>query len=280
MPTNLMLRRTLPVIGLCSLLALVGCGAAADDFDPFSDNIDEDDPELNLSYANQHESDAVIAFDSAFPTGMQQNGKVYSGAQLKILLDDEEAWSRSGMPAETFMGMSIDHGSEQGVQLASYGAITAARRDRCNTSGTCKSSVEIRNGGFNLAYGYHCGAGWGSGTTEVYDDVDACCFYHDSNCWNISRGLDLGGAGCSSSINFIACVEDVRAQSPETSEAKKFILNSLLRVAADICELRPTWAAWARGNLYPLYPPAQSPILRCQKAPTASSLVTTGGLDR
>lgn len=69
--------------------------------------------------------------------GMQQDGKAYTGARLKILLDDEEAWRRAGMPAEEFM--------------------------------------EIRAGRYNLACGCHCGAGWGFGTTEVYDDVDACC---------------------------------------------------------------------------------------------------------
>ena len=281
MPASLLLRNALSVISLCGLFACSGCGAAADDFDPFSDNVDEDDSELNLAYANQHEGEAVVELDRAFPSGRQHtSGTVYTGAQLKAILDQEESWRRAGMPAAEFMAMSIERGSDDGVQIASFGPITPARRDLCTQSGRCKPTLEKRDGGFNMAYGYHCGAGWGSGTTAVYDDVDACCFYHDSNCWNISRGNDLGGTGCSNSVNFVSCVEAVNPQSPETAEAKTFILNSLLRVAADICELRPSWALWPRGWLYPLYSPDQSPLSRCKTAPTASSIVTTGGIDR
>jgi hypothetical protein len=103
----------------------------------------------------------------------------------------------------------------------------------------------------NCVYGFHVGAGWGSGTAAFYDEMDRCAFWHDSGCWNVNRytGVDEGGGGCTQTVNFINCVERVIPSTQEEAAARSCVLNSLLAVGANICE------PFGRGTFYPLYDP-------------------------
>lgn len=108
----------------------------------------------------------------------------------------------------------------------------------------------------NCIYGFQTGAGWGSGP-QFYDQVDRCAYLHDRGCWsiNLATGRDEGETGCSQDVNFMACIDAVEPQSAEEQAAKTCIQSSLLRAAADICEL-PT-VAFGRGYMYPLYTPSE-----------------------
>lgn len=240
---------------LGSTLGLTGAGCETDP--PFSDS--GDDPETVLAEANKAEAIAVSQYAAVFDGGIPSDGSaVLTATQLKEAVDQEESDARAGHSSIVV----------QSVPLRGLPSFSGEHRKACtDAQGTkCTPDVVKTAANFNLNYGFHCGAGWGGGKTTTYDAIDACCFYHDSNCWNINRktGVDESGGGCSQTVNFIRCVEAVKPTSTETEQARNFILTSLLRVGADICEIRPWWAWWERGAFYPGYDPKTAPSPRCQ----------------
>ncbi|MFT3765096.1 MAG: hypothetical protein QM820_06220 [Minicystis sp.] len=136
---------------------------------------------------------------------------------------------------------------------------SAAEKYACVTSpagALCEPDVQ-RVGSVpygNCIYGFHTGLNWYSSTTAFYDAVDRCAFLHDNQCWAVNHfsGVNEGLGGCSQTVNFIACIEQVTPQNQEEADAKDCVENSLLRVGADICE--PNHAFRGRGYEYPLYP--------------------------
>jgi len=240
---------------LGSTLGLIAAGCETDP--SFSDP--DDDPDTVTAEAHKAEATAVAQFAAVFDGGIPSDGgSVLTATQLQAAVDQEETDARAGHSSIVV----------QSVPLRGLPSFSTEHRQACmDAQGTkCAPDFVKTNGGFNLNYGFHCGAGWGGGITRAYDALDACCFYHDSNCWNINRktGVDETGGGCSQTVNFIRCVEAVVPTSTETEQARIFILNSLLRIGADICELRPWWAFWPRGSFYPLYDPKTAPSPRCQ----------------
>lgn len=139
-------------------------------------------------------------------------------------------------------------------------AVCAASGTGANTDPRCAPDVQVTwDAGYeNCIYGYHVGAGWGGPTNKFYDQVDRCAFLHDRGCWSVNQltGVDEGNIGCSQDVNFMACIDAVEPQSAEEAEAKTCIQTTLLRAAADLCEL-PT-IAYGRGLMYPLYTPTES----------------------
>ena len=111
----------------------------------------------------------------------------------------------------------------------------------------CVSSVQYN--GVNCVYGYHAGLGWGSGSPKFYDEVDRCALWHDNGCWNVNlySGANEGNFGCTQTVNFINCVERVIPSTYEEMMARTCILDSALKLGADICE------PFGRGTFYPLY---------------------------
>lgn len=120
----------------------------------------------------------------------------------------------------------------------------------------CKPDVQISGivPYANCEYGFHLGAGWGSGTSAYYDELDRCSLWHDLGCWNVNRytGVDEGGGGCTQTVNFINCVERVVPSTQEEAAARACVLQSLLASGANICE------PFGRGTFYPLYDPSTS----------------------
>lgn len=240
---------------LGSALGLIGTGCQTDH--PFSDS--DDDPDTVIAEAHKAEAAAVAQYAAVYDGGIPGDGSsVLTATQLQAAVDKEESDDRAGHSSIVV----------QSVPLRGLPPFSNEHRQACtNAQGTpCAPDVVKTSGGFNLNYGFHCGAGWGGSTTNTYDGLDACCFYHDSECWNINgrSGVNETGGGCSQTVNFINCVEKVRPTSSETEQARNFILNSLLRIGADICELRPWWAWWNRGDFYPIYDPWTAPSPRCQ----------------
>jgi hypothetical protein len=124
-----------------------------------------------------------------------------------------------------------------------------AERDACSADPSyCKTNLTDA-WYFQCIYGYRVGVGWGSGT-RVYDELDRCAYWHDNGCWsfNFTSGADEGNNGCTQTVNFINCVEQVMPESIEEAQAKDCIMQSFLRAGADICE-----PGVPRGSYYPLY---------------------------
>ncbi|WP_224247685.1 RICIN domain-containing protein [Hyalangium gracile] len=150
-------------------------------------------------------------------------------------------WGCHGLPNQSFrLGLS---GRPQGEKNACASGLGDGKN--------CSPDVQVSGivPYANCVYGFHVGAGWGSGTAAVYDEVDRCAFWHDSGCWNVNHAtwVNEGNGGCSQTVNFIACVERIIPSTQEEAAARSCILNSLLAVGANICE------PFGRGTFYPLY---------------------------
>lgn len=246
------------------VLALVTGGCSADA--PFEDP--GDDGNADVTAAEAAEPEAERQFTTVFDGGIPGDGGVTLTADvLKAAVTQELADVRAGKSPITVQSQAVVRGGLPSFPGAHRDACSNARQ---SVSTPCAPDGQVVDGGFNLHYGFHCGSGWGGPTNLIYDDLDACCFYHDSTCWNTNQRtrVDEGGAGCSQTVNFINCVERVVPQNAETEAARRWILGSLIRVGADICELRPWWAWWPRGALYPTYDPRTASSGRCRSGPT------------
>ncbi|MFO0577269.1 MAG: hypothetical protein U1A78_24960 [Polyangia bacterium] len=121
----------------------------------------------------------------------------------------------------------------------------------------CRPDLELRDGGFNMAYGFYCGLGWGPESNYrsalSYDRIDECCHMHDGNCWT-QPGDNEVSKMLRNAVHFIKCVEQTEPKSREEAMAKFYILNSGIRIGAEIAEP----FAWLFGRGY-LYPAAECP---------------------
>lgn len=250
-------------LGMAVLLGMSACAADPAEEGAVAVAASQSEMQKVMALAKQGEATAIAAFNQAYPEGLRtESGELLTAETLRQTVEREAAQASRGEPARRVSSHTVALTTNT---LLPPRMITLESRAECESQSNCAPRVEVVDLGFNLHYGYHCGAGWGSGTTKVYDDVDACCYFHDNGCWSISNGLDLGNQGCSQTVNLIACVEAVQPQSPETAEAKSFILNSFLGFGANVCELRPAGATWPpRGWIYPLQSPALGVADRCR----------------
>lgn len=119
----------------------------------------------------------------------------------------------------------------------------------------CRPDLELRDGGFNMNYGFYCGAGWGPDgnyrSSLAYDRIDQCCLFHDTQCWSRPDDNDASRA-LRNAVHFIKCVEQVEPKSREEALAKFYIMNSLLRIGAELAE--PFAWLFGRGYLFPADP--------------------------
>jgi hypothetical protein len=185
---------------------------------------------------------------------LQDRGGGYYQIQAKYTGLCLDVAGASNTPATNTVQWGCNGAANQSFSLG-LPARSATDKNAC-TAGlgdgkSCAPNVQISGivPYANCVYGFHVGAGWGSGTAAFYDEVDRCAFWHDSGCWNVNRftGVDEGNGGCSQTVNFIHCVERIIPSTQEEAAARSCVLNSLLAVGANICE------PFGRGTFYPLY---------------------------
>ncbi len=136
--------------------------------DPSSSELDEDD-DLGELMALCAEPESVE--------------DVFGSKPLRGDADPADGVPRSGSWIQTNGYFVTSDTSYVGQAFQTDKSTYNSNYDTCWSSSECRANLTLE-GGFR--YGYHCGAGWGTGQTFYLDPVDAVCRYHDGRYWGTS----------------------------------------------------------------------------------------------